>query len=75
MATQTSIAPRDVPHQFTVGPDGAHMIWVLTPGGFEDFIEEVSVPAEAATVPPPSVVPPENAADIVLRHGKELLPG
>jgi len=50
------------------------MIWVLTPGGFEDFVEEVSAPADAPTVPPPSVVPPENAAEIVLRHGMELLP-
>ena len=45
------------------------------PSGFEDFIEDVSVPAEAPTVPPAGVVPPENAAEIVLRHGMELLPG
>jgi hypothetical protein len=51
------------------------MIWVLTPGGFEDLIEEVSVPAEAQTVPPRSVVPPDNVAEIVRRHGNELLPG
>ena len=66
---------RDVPHKFTVGPDGARRIWVLTPGGFENLIEEVSVPAEAWTVPPPSVVPPENVAEIVRRHGNEVLPG
>ena len=68
-----AFGPRDVPHRFTVGPDGARMIWVLTPGGFEDLIDEVSVPAEAPTVPPPSVVPPEDVAEIVLRHGNELL--
>ena len=73
-AGQHAFGPRDVPHKFTVGPDGARMIWVLTPGGFEDFVDEVSVPAEAPTVPPPSVLPPENAAEIVLRHGMELLP-
>ena len=67
--------PRDIPHRFTVGPDGARMIWVLTPTGFEDFVDEVSVPAEAATVPPAHVLPPEDAAEIVLRHGMELLPG
>ena len=67
--------PRDVPHRFTVGPDGARMLWVLTPGGFEDLIEEVSVPAERPTVPPPSVLPPENVAEILRRHGNELLPG
>ena len=71
---QHALGPRDIPHRFTVGPDGAHMIWVLTPGGFEDFVAEVSAPAQAPTVPPPSVLPPENAAEIVLRHGMELLP-
>jgi quercetin dioxygenase-like cupin family protein len=72
---QHAFGPRDVPHRFTVGPDGARMIWVLTPGGFENLIEEASVPAEAPTVPPPSVVPPENVAEIIRRHGNEVLPG
>jgi quercetin dioxygenase-like cupin family protein len=67
--------PRNIPHRFTVGPDGARMLWILTPGGFENLLEAASVPAEAATVPPPSVVPPEDIAEIILRHGNELLPG
>jgi mannose-6-phosphate isomerase-like protein (cupin superfamily) len=71
---QHAFGPRDIPHRFTVGPDGAHMIWVLTPGGFDEFVEDVSAPADTPTVPPPSVLPPENAAEIVLRHGMELLP-
>ncbi len=71
---QHAYGPRDVPHRFTVGPDGARMLWVLAPSGFEDFIEDVSVPAETPTVPPASVLPPANAAEIVLRHGMELLP-
>jgi mannose-6-phosphate isomerase-like protein (cupin superfamily) len=73
-AGRHAFGPRDVPHKFTVGPDGARMIWVLTPGGFENFVDEVSVPAETPTVPPPTVVPPADAAEIVLRHGNELLP-
>jgi mannose-6-phosphate isomerase-like protein (cupin superfamily) len=72
---QHAFGPRDIPHRFTIGPDGARMLWVLTPGGFEDLVEEASVPAEAPTVPPASVLPPANAAEIVLRHGNELLPG
>jgi mannose-6-phosphate isomerase-like protein (cupin superfamily) len=72
---QHGFGPRDVPHRFSVGPDGARMLWVLTPGGFENLIEAASVPAETPTVPPPSVLPPENVAEIVLRHGNELLPG
>jgi mannose-6-phosphate isomerase-like protein (cupin superfamily) len=72
---QHAHGPREVPHRFTVGPEGAHMLWVLTPGGFEDLVEEASVPAEQPTVPPASVLPPENVAEIILRHGNELLPG
>jgi mannose-6-phosphate isomerase-like protein (cupin superfamily) len=71
---QHAFGPRDVPHRFTVGPEGARMIWVLTPGGFENLLEEASVPAEAPTVPPPSVVPPENVGEILRRHGNDVLP-
>lgn len=71
---QHAYGPRDVPHTFTIGPDGARMLWVLAPSGFEDFIHDVSAPAEQPTVPPPSVLPPENAPEIVLRHDMELLP-
>ena len=74
-AGQHAFGPRDIPHRFTVGPAGARMLWVLTPGGFEDFVDEVSVPAATPTVPPATVLPPENAAEIVRRHGMELLPG
>ena len=74
-AGQHAFGPRNIPHRFTVGPDGAHMIWVLTPGGFDEFVADVSVQAESATIPPASVVPPEDAAEIVLRHSMELLEG
>ena len=74
-AGEHAYGPHGVPHRFTVGPDGARMLWILAPGGFEDFIEEVSVPAETPTVPPAHILPPENAAEIVLKHGNELLPG
>jgi hypothetical protein len=72
---QHAFGPRDIPHRYVVGPEGVRMLWILTPGGFEDFIEEASVPAEALTVPPPDVVPPADAAEIARRHGKELLQG
>jgi mannose-6-phosphate isomerase-like protein (cupin superfamily) len=74
-AGEHAFGPRDIPHRFTAGPGGARMLWVLTPAGFEDFVYDASVPAATPTVPPPTVLPPEDAAEIVLRHGKELLPG
>jgi hypothetical protein len=35
--------------------------------------QEVSGPAETSTIPPAHVLPPENAAEIVLKRGNELL--
>ena len=72
-AGQHAFGPREVPHRFDIGPDGAHMLWVLTPGGFEALIEEASVPATTPTLPPADILPPDNIADIVRRHGNELL--
>ena len=68
-----AFGPRGIPHRFDVGPEGARMVWVLTPAGFEDFVEEASVPAQALTTAPPEILPPEDIAEIVLRHGMELL--
>jgi mannose-6-phosphate isomerase-like protein (cupin superfamily) len=68
-----AFGPRGVPHRFDIGPDGAHMLWVLTPGGFEALVEAASVPAAAPTLPPPDIAPPADVAEIVRRHGNELL--
>lgn len=72
-AGQHAFGPREVPHRFTIGPEGARMIWVLTPGGFENMVEAVSVPAEAMTPPPEGVYPPENAGELIKPYGNELL--
>ena len=65
--------PRDVLHRFVIGPEGARMLWICTPPGFEDLVESVSVPARATTPPPPDVVPPADAGEIITRYGAELL--
>jgi quercetin dioxygenase-like cupin family protein len=65
--------PRDVPHRWAAGPDGARMLYLFAPGGFEDLIEAMSVPAQALTPPPPELAPPENFVEIAARFGVELL--
>ena len=70
---QHAYGPRGIPHRFDIGPEGCRMVWILTPGGFEDFVEEASVPAQALTTAPPEILPPADIAEIVLRHGMELL--
>jgi mannose-6-phosphate isomerase-like protein (cupin superfamily) len=53
--------PRKIPHRFeSVG--GARMIWVLTPGGFENMIREASDPANQDRLP-----------EVVRKYGNELL--
>ena len=67
--------PRDIPHRFTVGPDGCRMLFIFTPGGFEGFVRETSEPAGARTPPPPSAEEPdlERIARIAEEYGGELL--
>ena len=52
--------PRDVPHRYTVGDDGCRLLFVLTPGGFEDLVREMSEPADSRTLP----APPEEEPDV-----------
>ncbi|MGA8987601.1 cupin domain-containing protein [Aeromicrobium sp.] len=37
-----AVVPRDVPHAFLAGPDGARMLCLHTPGGGEDFYRQAS---------------------------------
>lgn len=67
--------PRRVPHRYAVGPDGCRMLFVMTPGGFEGLVREMSVPAGARTLPPPADEEPdwEMVAAVAAAHGCELL--
>src|SRR5918993_4980985 len=55
-------SPRDIPHSYTVGDAGCRMLFILTPGGFEDLVIAMSEPAGARTLPPPSTEEPDMAA-------------
>jgi quercetin dioxygenase-like cupin family protein len=67
--------PRDIPHRYTVGDAGCRMLFIFTPGGFEDVIREMSEPAASRTLPPPSKEEPdwERIQAIAEKHGNELL--
>jgi mannose-6-phosphate isomerase-like protein (cupin superfamily) len=60
-AGDTVFGPRNIPHRFE-SRGGARMIWVLTPGGFEDMVREASDPANQDRLP-----------EIVKKYGNELL--
>lgn len=54
-----AFGPRDVPHRYMVGEAGCRMLFILTPGGFEDAIRDLSTPARSRTLPPSSEQPPD----------------
>jgi mannose-6-phosphate isomerase-like protein (cupin superfamily) len=67
--------PRDIPHRYTTGSDGCRLLFIMTPGGFEDLVIAMSEPARSRTLPPPSDVEPdwERIAAIARDYGAELL--
>jgi quercetin dioxygenase-like cupin family protein len=67
--------PRDIPHRYTVGDAGCRMLFIMTPGGFEDLVTEMSEPAGARTLPPPRQEEPdwERIAAIAQARGYGLL--
>lgn len=67
--------PRDIPHRYTVGDSGCRMLFICTPGGFENLVREMSVPAETRTLPPPVDEMPdfEWIERVAQKHGCDLL--
>jgi mannose-6-phosphate isomerase-like protein (cupin superfamily) len=70
-----AFGPRGLPHRFKVGDQGCRMLFILTPGGFEDLIRATGVPAGTRTVPSHSGPTPdiERIKAIVATYGCELL--
>jgi quercetin dioxygenase-like cupin family protein len=71
--------PRDIPHRYTTGPGGCRMLFIFTPGGFEEVLRAISRPAESRTLPPPSDGTPPSAEEMramqaaIEAHGCEIL--
>jgi len=70
-----AFGPRNVPHSFHAGDAGCRVLFILTPGGFENLIMATSEPAQTRTVPPPSDEMPDIAQlqRIVAQFGGEIL--
>lgn len=71
-----AFGPRDIPHRYTVGPNGCRMLFLCTPGGFEDLVRAMSRPATARTLPPADggeEVDFEFVGRVAADHGCELL--
>lgn len=52
--------PRDIPHRYKVGDASSRMLFILTPGGFEDLVRATSEPARSRTLPPADEAMPDE---------------
>ena len=70
-----AFGPRGIPHRYTVGDAGCRMLFIMTPGGFENLVRDMSVPAKSRTLPPPSDEEPDwaHVAAVAKANGCELL--
>jgi mannose-6-phosphate isomerase-like protein (cupin superfamily) len=70
-----AFGPRDIPHRYSIGPNGCRMLFICTPGGFENLVRDMSLPAERRTLPPPSDEEPdwEHVAAVAEANSCELL--
>lgn len=67
--------PRDVPHRYTVKKGPARMLFLFTPGGFEELLRATSEPAGEGRIPAEGEGMPDLDAlpDVARRYGCELL--
>jgi quercetin dioxygenase-like cupin family protein len=72
-----ALGPRDIPHRYFVGERGCRMLFIFTPGGFEELIREMGEPAVARTLPPTDGAGEEpdweRVEAIARKHCAELL--
>jgi quercetin dioxygenase-like cupin family protein len=67
-----AVVPMGVPHTFRVDSDTARVLVLSTPSGLERMVIDASVPATAATLPPPDAPrpSPEELGRIFEAHGQ-----
>jgi quercetin dioxygenase-like cupin family protein len=68
--------PRGTLHHFrNVGVDAARALFIITPGGFEQFFADAGAPAQAGVpVPPPDPAELARLLATAPRYGVEILP-
>ncbi len=66
------LGPRDIPHRYKTGPDGCRMLFILTPGGFEELLRAISLSADSRTLPPAGEETPPPS-DEEMRHMQAVI--
>jgi quercetin dioxygenase-like cupin family protein len=77
--------PKNLPHTYTVDSGPARLLFLLSPAGFEGFVEAISKPAKTRTLPPSNSDAPseemidgagsESFAALESRYGCEIVGG
>jgi quercetin dioxygenase-like cupin family protein len=72
---ECAVAPQGIPHVYRVDSEEARWLAISSPAaGFERFVAEAGVPAEAAALPPgPPAIAPERLAELADRYDIEIL--
>ena len=67
--------PRGVPHRYTVRKGPARMLFLFTPGGFENLLQATSDPAAEFRIPKEGEGMPDfdTLPEVVQRYGCEIL--
>jgi mannose-6-phosphate isomerase-like protein (cupin superfamily) len=65
--------PRGIPHAFQVGDNGARLLQITSPAGFESFAHEVGDPAANAELPPPTAPDIPRLVAAAERHGSSIV--
>lgn len=67
-------APRGLPHTFTVDIEPTRVLVLASPAGFEQFAEELGIPAQGEIPPAGMPLPsPEVLAPVAERYGIEVV--
>lgn len=67
-------APMGVPHVFTVDVEPTRVLLIAAPGGFEQFAQELGIPAEGETAPTNLDLPdPSVLGPVAARYGIEVI--
>lgn len=67
------LLPKGIPHAFLVGDEGAHLLQITSPAGFENFAREVGEPATSAALPAPAAPDIPRLVAAAERHGATIV--
>jgi hypothetical protein len=70
---QLVLGPREVPHTCKAGPDGARVLVLITPAGFEQMFQEGGVPAHDTTTPPAEDYDIAKVTALAAKYGFEVV--